>query len=214
MSTLKRVTALTIAASIALAGCSNSSPQEPAESSPSATQASEPAEETSKPETESSEPAGEVSELTAPAATGETFERIGYSFTAPEGWEELTEGITEAGLDIAVADVNDTDGFADNINVVVSPAGSVTPDQVESAGVAELETAGAVEVTVMDRVMVAGSESAHLSAGMTAEDVEYQIEQFHVTPGDQTFVVTFSFSPSVSEADRNELAQSVLATWS
>lgn len=214
MFRLRCVTAPLIAVCIALAGCSSPSPEEPTATSPVTTEASAPAEETQESEPEATESAADASELSADAATGTTFEGTGYSFTAPEGWEEFTEGVAEAGLDIAVADANDTDDFADNINVVVSPAGSVTPDQAESVGVAELEGAGDFEVSVEDRVMVAGAESAHLSAAVTPQGVDYQIEQFYVTPADQTFVVTFSFSPTVSEADRNDVAESVLVTWS
>lgn len=117
------------------------------------------------------------------------------------------------GADTLAADLTDADGFADNVNVLLSPAGEITPDQVESQGVDELEAGGASAITVKDRITVAGSESAHLSAGLTSSGVDYQIEQFYLTHDGSTYVVTFSFSPSVADTDRDLLAESVLAGW-
>ena len=78
----------------------------------------------------------------------------------------------------------------------------------------ELEDSGAKDAKKHDRVTIGDSESAHLSALFPSEAGEYQIEQFYVSSKEQTYVVTFSFSPSVSEADRDALSNSVLATWS
>jgi hypothetical protein len=144
-------------------------------------------------------------------ATGETITGTGYSFTAPEGWS--IPDSTPAGVDTVVADQADADGFFDNLNVVLSPAGAVTPEQVETAGVAELEGVGATDVQVHPRIAIAGAESAHLSAMLTSSGVTYQFEQYYATDTDRTCVITFSFSDDVPAADREALAESVLATW-
>lgn len=149
----------------------------------------------------------------APGA-GQTITGTGYSFVTPEGWAQLESSAATEGADTVVADQTDTDGFANNANVVLSPAGHVTPEQVETLGAGELENAGATDVMVRDRVAVAGSETAHLSARFTSEGTAYQVEQFYITGDGQTFVVTFSFSPAVSEADRDALTNAVLTTWS
>lgn len=151
-------------------------------------------------------------------AAGETITGTGYSFSVPEGWgipEQELPG-TE-GIDVFVANLSDAsaDGFADNVNVVLSPAPqAITADQVESLGVDELEgAAGATDVTVEERTTVAGEESAHLSAALDQQGVQYNIDQFYASQGDQTYVITFSFSPEVTEADRAAVYESVLATW-
>lgn len=180
MSRLKKVTVIAFAASLVLAGCSDSSESEPG---------------------------------VAPEA-GQTITGTGYTFVAPEGWAQLESSTATEGADTVVADQTDTDGFANNANVVLSPAGQVTPEQVETLGAGELEKAGATDVMVRDRVAVAGSKAAHLSARFTSEGTAYQVEQFYVTGDGQTFVLTFSFSPAVSDADRDALTDSMLATWS
>jgi hypothetical protein len=117
------------------------------------------------------------------------------------------------GADVLVADLSDADGFTDTVNVVLSPAGELTPEQVETLGVDELEAAGATEVTVRERITVGESESAHLSAGLTSSGADYLVEQYYVTRDGQTYVVTFSFSPTVADPERDALSESVLATW-
>lgn len=150
--------------------------------------------------------------ITADGASGDVISGTGYSFAVPEDWG-VPDPIEGFDPDALAADLDDTDGFADNVNVILSPAGEVTPEQVESAGVDELEGAGATDVTIRDRVTIAGGESAHLSATLAAQGTEYAIEQFYTTSDGQTYVVTFSFSPTVSQGDRDALTDSVLATW-
>lgn len=146
-------------------------------------------------------------------ATGETITGTGYTFQVPEGWGEPEQEIEGFDPDAFAADLDDADGFSDNVNVILSPAGEVTPEQVETLGVEELEGVGATDVEIGDRITVGGSESAHLSAALASEGTEYVVDQFYVTADGQTYVVTFSFSPTVSVADRDEVASSVLASW-
>lgn len=157
--------------------------------------------------------AGEVEDLDAAPAAGVQVTGDGYSYSVPEGWDVPDTDPATIGADTLAADLTDADGFADNVNVVLSPAGAVTADQVEAAGAGELEGAGATDVEVRDRVQVAGTESAHLTGSLTAQGASYSIEQYYLTDDDQTYVVTFSFSPSVDDDDREDLAESVLASW-
>jgi hypothetical protein len=153
---------------------------------------------------------GSAATIDTPAATGETITGTGYSYVVPEGWDVPD---TSTGGDTLAADLTDNDGFADNVNVLLSPAGAVSPEQVETAGKKELEDAGGTGVTVLDRVSVAGSESAHLHATLSASGVDYDIEQYYLTKDDQTYIVTFSFSAGLPDSQRTTTAESVLTTW-
>ena len=195
MPRIHRAATLLLIASVALAGCSTPAPT----GSPSSSS-------TSAPDT-----APDTAPEVAPAA-GETVTGTGYSFSVPENWGVPPDS-ESMGADTIAADLTDADGFADNVNVLLSPAGEITPDQVESEGVDELEGGGATGVTVKERITIAGSESAHLSAALTSDGVDYQIEQFYLTRDGSTYVVTFSFSADVAEAERDALAEAVLATW-
>lgn len=155
----------------------------------------------------------DADEIDTAAAAGVQVTGDGYSYAVPEGWDIPDTDAASIGADTLAADLTDTDGFSDNVNVVLSPAGAVTPEQVEDAGVSELTGAGATDVEVQDRVRVAGTESAHLSGSLTAQGASYSIEQYYLTQDDQTYVVTFSFSPTVDDDAREDVAESVLASW-
>ena len=188
-----------LAASLLLTGCSLST-----QGTPTPTEQS-----TESGGTDESSSSG----LDAQPATGETISGDGYTYVVPEGWAVPDQSVAGFNPDTLAANLQDTDGFADNVNVLKSPAGLVTPDVVESAGVTELESVGATDITVGDRVTIAGSESAHLSASMTSEGTTYGVEQYYVSTDDQTYIVTFSFSDSVPAADRVGIAESILVTW-
>ncbi|MCJ1703910.1 MULTISPECIES: hypothetical protein [unclassified Rathayibacter] len=167
----------------------------------------------SSPAGSDSESGSDADTIDTAAATGDTITGDGYSYSVPEGWGTPDADPASMGADTLAADLTDTDGFADNVNVVLSPAGEVSAEQVEDAGVTELENAGATDVEANDRVVVAGAESAHLSANLSASGTSYAVEQYYVTDEGQTYVVTFSFSPTVDDDQREAVAESVLASW-
>jgi len=190
MSRTRSSAALVLAAAFLLAGCSG---------------ATDPG---TDPQPSASTPAAPA----ADPAAGDTISGTGYTYAVPEDWGDPgpIEGFDP---DSFAADLDDEDGFADNVNVILSPAGRVELDEVESAGPGELEGGGATGVTVEDRLTVAGAEAAHISAGLASEGTEYLIEQFYLNSEDQTFIVTFSFSPDVADADRQAVTDAVLASW-
>jgi hypothetical protein len=191
------VLALTLA--VGLAGCAS----EPATSDSSGNDSSSPRESVAP-----SQPA----ESAAAPATGANVAGDGYSFAAPEGWIEQDNSVAP-GTDTVAVDSAPTGPFASNVNVVLSPAGAFTPDEVEAAAGTELETSGATDVSILDRLTVAGSESAHITAVMSINGLTYRIHQYYVTNEDQTYIVTFSTDESVPDEDATGIAESVLATW-
>ncbi|MCU1405886.1 MAG: hypothetical protein JWQ43_2189 [Glaciihabitans sp.] len=199
--------ALALVLAFGVTGCSAGSSD--SDSSPGGTTA---------PSSESSSAAettapSEVAEVNVDVATGATVVGDGYSYSIPEGWAEEDASLAP-GTDTIALDSAPTGAFATNVNVLLSPAGAVTSDQVEGAAQSELEGSGATEVAILDRVTVAGSESAHVSAVLASDEVTYRIHQYYATNNDQTYVITFSFPEETADADATGLADSVLATWS
>lgn len=186
IATLALAATLSLGLSLGAAGCSASAPAESTASSPAAPSAT-------------------------PAA-GTVITGTGYRFSVPEGWGDPgpIEGFDPDSLAV---DGSDADGFSDNVNVILSPAGKITPDQVESQGVTELKGSGATDVTVQPRVTVAGSESSHLTAALESGGASYVIDQFYVSDASQTYIVTFSFSPTVTDVERAAVTGPVLASW-
>lgn len=145
-------------------------------------------------------------------ATGETFSGSGYRFTAPEGWTEAAPPAGATAPDAFVASADASDGFADNVNVLIQN-GAVTPDVVESTGAEQLSEVWKTDVEIGDRVEVEGEEVAHLAADMDLNGVAYVIDQYYLVDGEKTFIVTFSSDADATLEERTELAESVLGTW-
>lgn len=186
-------TALAVTALLACAGCSDSAWSGRDASSPSTSATS-------------------AASSPTPAAVGE-IEGTGYSYDVPEGWGDPEQKVPGFDPDSVAADLGDRDGFTDNVNVILSPAGELSADQVEATVESELSGAGFSDITVQDRVDVAGSETAHVTASGSVNDVAYTVEQFYPTADGQTYVVSLSFSTSVSAEDRAAVADTILGSW-
>jgi hypothetical protein len=150
--------------------------------------------------------------LDAEPATGETFSGTGYSFAAPEGWTETAPPAGTTAPDVFVASSDASDGFADNVNVLIQE-GVVTPDIVESTGVEQLSEIWKTDVEIGDRVEIAGEEVAHLAADMDLNGIAYVIDQYYLVDGEKSYIVTFSSDAEATSAERTALAESVLGTW-
>ena len=194
----RRVAALAIVSTLSLAGCGGSSDggsdDKPDSDSTSATKA----------------PADDVD-----AADGDSIKGTGYSFTLPTDWEVPTQDIpgTEQ-TDTFAANLKDTDGFADNVNVIrLDPAPIDDLDDLEKGLVKELEGAGSSDVTVRDRTDIDGDDAVHIASGQNQKGATYLTEQFNAIHDGVSYVITFSFSDTVSQADRDKVADSVLTTW-
>src|SRR5829696_4234360 len=148
--------------------------------------------------------------LTAEPAQGTMISNDDFSYAVPEGWEESQQS---RALSLAV-DVQDDDGFVDNVNVVTDS----TIVEIEGAGreaAAEqmLGDASATHITTRDPVQIDGEEAAHTSATFELSFPKYRIEQYIVSHDETGYIVTFSFSPDVPRVQRDEVSASILTTW-
>jgi hypothetical protein len=191
------VSALALTLTLTLVGCSPGASDSESDSGSDSSSSTSPAQSES---------------LDATPAAGIAIVGDGYTYSVPEGWEQ--QDAAAAGADTLALDVAGPSGFATNVNVLLSPAGLITADEVESVVADELEGGGATDVELLDRVTVAGSESAHVTGVLTASDLTYRIHQYYVSDDSQTYVVTFSSSEDeVSDDEAVGIAESVLASW-
>jgi hypothetical protein len=191
---------LAAALSLGLAGCFSPSPSAPSAASPDSG-------ETTPPTQESAPPA-----LAADPAIGVILNGTGYSVNAPEGWTVPADAPTAA--DIFAVSVPDAEGFYSTVNVLLAPANDDSADTREIRGVAYLEGLGATDVQIRPRVAIAGVESVHITADRTSSSgLDYRSEQYVVTSSGLDYTVTFVFNVAAPQADREALAESVLASW-
>lgn len=148
----------------------------------------------------------------AAPADGDTITEDGFSFTAPEGWKP-SDAASGTALTLVV-DAGDKDGFSDNVNVVKDDTiVGVKGAKLEDAVTSVLKNAKATDVTVKDRITVDGEEAVHVSSIFEQNGVQYRTEQYALSHDDAGYVVTVSFSKDVPDADRDEVSESILATW-
>ncbi|MFI5430057.1 hypothetical protein ACHMWU_28865 [Aeromicrobium sp. UC242_57] len=99
-----RMAAVTVLAALTLAGCGGSDSDSDSSKAKDSSSASK----------TTAAPTPEVD-----PATGKTITGKGYTYSAPDGWDVPTQKIPGTEMtDSFVADLKDTDGFADNINVI------------------------------------------------------------------------------------------------
>jgi hypothetical protein len=204
-SLTRRVAALALVSTISLAGCSSS--DSGGDDSPS--------DDTTSASPSADEPTDEAPEEDVEAPDGDTIQGTGYSFAVPEGWAKPEQDIpgTEQ-TDTFAADLKDTDGFSDNVNVIrLDPAPIDDLDKLEDGLKAELEGAGSKDVTVGDRTEIDGDETVSISSVQSQNGNNYLTDQFNAIHDGVSYVITFSFSETVSEDDRSALAASVLSSW-
>lgn len=149
------------------------------------------------------------------ADDGRTVEGTDYSYSLPDGWEVPTQDIpgTEQ-TDSFAADLTDTDGFSDNINVIrLDPAPVDDLDDLEKGLTDELEKAGSQDVSVRDRTEVDGDETVHIASTQSQQGKQYLTEQYNAIHDGVSYVITFSYSDTVSENDRDDISESILDTW-
>jgi hypothetical protein len=134
-----------------------------------------------------------------------------FTYTVPPGWEESEES---RALSLAI-DLQDKDGFSDNINVVRdNTVAAVDGDQLEKSVENVLQSVNATGISVKDRIEIDGEEAVHVGAVFESNGKKYRTEQYAVSHRDKGYVVTVSFSPDVPEAQRDTVSESILATWS
>ncbi|CAN5347237.1 hypothetical protein BH11ACT5_BH11ACT5_24690 [soil metagenome] len=132
---------------------------------------------------------------------------------APEGWGVPQN--TPAAADVYLVDEEAAaTSFINTLNVILDSATGETTTEIEAHSVAYLEgPVGATKVQVRPRVTIAGSETAHISAQLSRNGITYWTEQYPLAYTGIAYTVTFSFGETVSQGDREALAESVLATW-
>lgn len=147
-------------------------------------------------------------------AKGQQVKGTGYVLTAPKGWAARKVEVPGSGkVDKQVFDLGDRDGFVDNINIVIAEPGAYDVDRMEASALNEMGIAGVRNRRARRPVLLAGEPATHVSGRLTKNRVKYVVEQYHAVQDDQVYVVTFSFSPGLGRAARQETTESVLNTW-
>ena len=154
-----------------------------------------------------------TSSSSAAPAVGDIQETKYFSYRAPKGWKGPASPVVSGPVSV-VGDTDDHDGFTDNINVIrIDPPPAATADALEKAAVLELKGGHATDIKVLPQQKIDGTPAVHITSGFSQNGVKYLINQFTMLHGNVAYVVTFSYSNTVTPKRENSVAQSVMATW-
>ena len=150
--------------------------------------------------------------LTVAPATGIVLTGTGYSFHAPAGWKLPTRAVNADAY--AISAKPDANGIYDTVNVLLgSPNSDTLDDQEENAAAYLEQVKGATQVRIMPRVEIANEVGLHISSLSHLHGVIQWSEQYAAVHGETGFTITFAFNKSESQATRDAVAESVLASW-
>lgn len=157
---------------------------------------------------------------TADPAAGKQFEGQGFSFNAPKGWTDATAKAKELNslVELAAAAAPDDTGFATNVNVVVADAGVEQPNEQQmqqiSDAIEKRLTSLVPKLKVNGTTKVADQPALDHEGAATKSGVNYYIHQFVAFREGKAYTITFSFSRQHKPAQRQQVIDAVLASWS
>lgn len=134
-----------------------------------------------------------------------------FTFIPPDGWGDISDEV--AGAEIAYRDDEPVNGFAANINVIRTSGPKMSVEDLEEAGIAELEGGGFEDVTADDPYEVDGVESPVVSSLANQQGVTYQTRQYYAQYDGAYYIITFSFSPDVADDEVVEVSESIIDSW-
>lgn len=134
-----------------------------------------------------------------------------FTFIPPDGWDDISDEVT--GADIAYRDDEVVNGFSANINVIKTPGTKKSVEDLQEAGIAQLEGEGFEDVAADDPYEVDGEESPVVTSLATQQGVTYQTRQYYAQHDGAYYIITFSFSPDVDDDEVVEVSESIIDTW-
>lgn len=150
-----------------------------------------------------------------PANVGITITGEGFTFSAPEGWQDVQAKLGDR-FTAAAAKNGDTDGFADNVNVLHVADSGITLDQVKTAAPAELEGVKATNIKILDDIELDGVAAAQVRAQIPVPnktDLTSYMTQYYVVKDGGHYVITVSSNLPQDDAEATADRDVILNTW-
>ena len=136
-----------------------------------------------------------------------------FTFIPPDGWEDISDEPTVAQAEIAYRDDEPVNGFAPNVNVIRTSGPKMSVEDLEEAGIAELEAGGFQDVAADDPYEVDGEESPVVTSLASQQGITYQTRQYYAQYDGAYYIITFSFSPDVADDEVVEVSESIIDSW-
>ena len=136
-----------------------------------------------------------------------------FTFIPPDGWEDISDEPTVAQAELAYRDEEPVNGFAANVNIIKTPGQKMSVEDLEEAGIAELEAGGFSDVAADDPYEVDGEESPVVTSTASQQGITYQTRQYYAQYDGAYYIITFSFSPDVDQDEVVDVSESIIDSW-
>lgn len=134
-----------------------------------------------------------------------------FALTLPKGWTELSDAGGAVLLGLSDQSVG---GYPMNVNIVSDPTlAPVASEQLEATRSAILTESGATKVTGLGEYEIDGEQGARITYTQIVQGISVASDEISVARGDNGFIITFSFAPSVAIAERNAVVLAMMNTW-
>lgn len=182
-------------------------PSAPAsETAPSEAAASE------SPATDASGQASSGTSESASAAAVITGE--GYTYDIPAGWEDASAKVKSSGLDSAILNGTDTDGFADNMNVQVLPVtGKLTTQQLEVEVKRLLAEQKITDIKTQTGGSVDGEEAVAGSGVLSSNGNKNKVLAILTVHGGKAYAITCSYDTKTSGDKAEAEFTPIIDSW-
>ncbi|HMU35589.1 MAG TPA: hypothetical protein P5108_11840 [Marmoricola sp.] len=138
-----------------------------------------------------------------------------FTFSAPVGWENVQKKLGDK-FAAAAAKSGDTDGFADNVNVLHVPDSGITLEQVKQAAPKELEGVNATNIKTLDDIKIDGVTAARVQAQIAVPnktDLTSYMTQYYVIKDGGHYVITISSNDPQDAPAATQDRDVILGTW-
>lgn len=153
-------------------------------------------------------------------AVGATVTGKDYSFVLPGTWADITERANQpkANFDTAVQDASDTDGFASYFTVMSTGAAGIVGQTGASEFMKEeLQNSGASQVATLPSGSLDGEpvlrQKGQMSQKTASGTLVYHVEQWIVSHGEDTFIISFAANKGTSDAQMAKTFGPVVSSW-
>ncbi|HNI70197.1 MAG TPA: hypothetical protein PKX56_04915 [Marmoricola sp.] len=149
------------------------------------------------------------------APAGITISGTGFSFSAPKGWEDIKD---QMGAQFAAAarETGQSDGFADNVNVIRSGSSGITMEQLKESVPGQLQGAGGKNIQIHDDVTIDGQTAAHATAEIPVNNgsgIVAHTTQYYVITDDAEYVITITSQGGFDDAKTKANVARIVSSW-
>lgn len=138
-----------------------------------------------------------------------------YTYRMPMAWKNMTQQArtVQKSIDSSAGEATFDDGFKDNVSVNFDKAPGSTLDDLE-ASVPDQLAKNVKKLDMRPRVILDGVETLHYRGLFVSGASKYFLEQFtSIDEEARITIISFSFSPDLPKAERDQVVNGVLASW-